>query len=320
MPGSDQKINYQIRPSKSIERKMLCEIIKDIQIILGNREFRYIGMGAKYFSDFLLIHNEFNIKEMISIEAEEQYTDRYEFNKPLKNIEMKYGMSNQILPQLEGFDQKLNVVWLDYDDAFSQEMLADVETLSRKIGIGSMFYISCNASVGGSEKGAKQAAFQEHVGDFYLEDTDKNLFTNKKIPLVIKKHFDHIITKGIYTRNKLEDTELEYKQLVFLIYSDGAPMVTIGGIIVDHNLKEKLKQYKLFDKYPFIVNDDEYFKIEIPKLTYKEIQLILKNIPLTLDEYNEISSELYHISFTEIDQFQKIYRYYPYYVEGSIHA
>ena len=43
MPGSDQNINYQIRPSKSIERKMMCELVKEIQIIQGTSELRYMG-------------------------------------------------------------------------------------------------------------------------------------------------------------------------------------------------------------------------------------------------------------------------------------
>lgn len=80
MPGSDQNINYQIRPSKSIERKMMCELVKEIQIIQGTSELRYIGMGAKYFTDFLLFHNEFGVTDMISIEAERERAMRYEFN------------------------------------------------------------------------------------------------------------------------------------------------------------------------------------------------------------------------------------------------
>lgn len=47
MPGSDQNINYQIRPSKSIERKMMCELVKEIQIIQGTSELRYIGIGER---------------------------------------------------------------------------------------------------------------------------------------------------------------------------------------------------------------------------------------------------------------------------------
>ena len=99
MPGSDQNINYQIRPSKSIERKMMCELVKEIQIIQGTSELRYIGMGAKYFTDFLLFHNEFGVTDMISIEAERERAMRYEFNKPLKSIQMIYGTTNEVLPQ-----------------------------------------------------------------------------------------------------------------------------------------------------------------------------------------------------------------------------
>ena len=53
MPGSDQKINYQVRPAKSIERKMLCDLIREVQLMRADGEMRYIGLGAKYFTDFL---------------------------------------------------------------------------------------------------------------------------------------------------------------------------------------------------------------------------------------------------------------------------
>ena len=126
MPGSDQNINYQIRPSKSIERKMMCELVKEIQIIQGTSELRYIGMGAKYFTDFLLFHNEFGVTDMISIEAERERAMRYEFNKPLKSIQMIYGTTNEVLPQIDQFEEKMNLVWLDYDGAFSEGMLSDI--------------------------------------------------------------------------------------------------------------------------------------------------------------------------------------------------
>lgn len=108
MPGSDKIINYQVRPAKSVERKMMCELVKQIQIIRGIDELRYIGMGAKYFTDFLLFHNEFGVSDMISIEGERERAVRYEFNKPLKNIQMIYGTTNEVLPQIEGFERKMN--------------------------------------------------------------------------------------------------------------------------------------------------------------------------------------------------------------------
>ena len=51
MSGSGERVNYQIRQGKSIERKMLCDLIRKFQIICGITDFRYIGMGAKYFED-----------------------------------------------------------------------------------------------------------------------------------------------------------------------------------------------------------------------------------------------------------------------------
>lgn len=33
----------------------------------------------------------------------------------------------------------MNLVWLDYDGAFSEGMLSDIETLCRRLYVGSMF-------------------------------------------------------------------------------------------------------------------------------------------------------------------------------------
>lgn len=192
MPGSDQNINYQIRPSKSIERKMMCELVKEIQIIQGTSELRYIGMGAKYFTDFLLFHNEFGVTDMISIEAERERAMRYEFNKPLKSIQMIYGTTNEVLPQIDQFEEKMNLVWLDYDGAFSEGMLSDIETLCRRLYVGSMFFISCNYSFAGKAS-EKRSAFEKSVGDYFEPDIEKSRYTNNGIPLIIQELINNLI-------------------------------------------------------------------------------------------------------------------------------
>lgn len=316
MPGSDQKINYQVRPAKSIERKMLCDLIREIQLIRADGEMRYIGLGAKYFTDFLLLHNEFGITDMISIEAEKQRSIRYEFNKPLKCIRMWYGTTNEVLPQIDGFDQKMNLVWLDYDNTFEDTMLMDVETICRNINVGSMFFLSCNYSFRGEKPSEKMMSFRNNVGDFFDENIEKNKYTSKKMPHVIKKLIDNQIKKTIDMRNRLDQSFIEYLQLLFLTYKDGAPMMTIGGILVDEELKIKIRSRGLFNKYLFMSCDEQIFSIDIPKLTNKEIQLILKNLPLSEDEFLEHEQKFYGIEYDEICKFEKIYRYYPYYSEG----
>lgn len=317
MPGSDQKINYQYRPAKAIERKMLCDLIREIQLIRADGEMRYIGLGAKYFTDFLLLHNEFGITDMISIEAQKERQVRYEFNKPLKCIQMWYGTTNEILPQISGFDQKMNLVWLDFDDAFGESMLYDLQTICRNINIGSMFFISCNHSYRGENQSEKRESFRESTGIFFDENIKKADYTNKRMPYVIKKVIDDQIRRIIDLRNRTEkDTTVEYMQLLFLTYQDGAPMMTIGGILVDEELKNKINESKIVDKYTFISDSENIFSIDIPCLTNKEIQLILKNLPISREEFQEHEKDFYGIEYEEISKFEKIYRYYPYYSEG----
>ena len=68
MAGSSVSVNYNIRPCKSIERKMMCEIIARLAIFEQLHNYRYIGMGAKYFTDFSLLHKRFGINKMHSME------------------------------------------------------------------------------------------------------------------------------------------------------------------------------------------------------------------------------------------------------------
>ncbi|WP_288682727.1 O-methyltransferase [uncultured Eubacterium sp.] len=321
MPGSDQTINYQIRPSKSIERKILCELVKEIQILEGNRELRYIGLGAKYFTDFLLIHNEFGVTDMISIESEISRQVRYEFNKPLKCIQMRYGSTNDILPQIGGFGEKTNLIWLDYDDAFSEYMLYDIETICRNIDTGSMFFISCNYSFKGENQSQKMENFKERIGNFFDEKIEKKMYTNKNIPFVIRRIMNTQISRIIEKRNILDPNDkVEYLQLLFLTYKDGAPMLTIGGILANQALKEKIVESNLNEKYKYISSQEDIFNIDIPKLTNKEIQIILQNIPVSKSEYETRKDEFYGITYDEIEKFEKIYRYYPYYAEGQFNT
>ena len=231
MPGSDQKINYQVRPAKSIERKMLCDLIREMQLIRADGEMRYIGLGAKYFTDFLLLHNEFGVTDMISIEAEKERQIRYDFNKPLKCIQMWYGTTNEILPQIEGFDEKMNLIWLDYDNAFDYTMLIDIETICRNIDVGSMFFISCNYSFRGEIPSEKMQSFKNSVGDYFDDTIGKNYYSTKRMPIIIKKLIDTQIYNVVEMRNRLNQSNLDYLQLLFLTYKDGAPMMTIGEFL-----------------------------------------------------------------------------------------
>lgn len=147
MPNTDIKINYYLRPQKSIERKMFCHLFRELNSIFSLKDYEYIGMGAKYFVDFIIFHREFGFQKMVSIEADEDNKEKYIFNKPLNCIEMEYGFSSEALHNIDWLKYKNKIIWMDYDDQLRDFMLEDIQTILTKIHSGSMFFFSFNSTL-----------------------------------------------------------------------------------------------------------------------------------------------------------------------------
>ena len=143
MASSFEKINYNLRPNKSIERKMMCEALSRLSFIEHLNKYRYIGLGSPYFADFILVHKNLGITDLISIEKEESKKNRFEFNIPYSGIKMHYGLSTTIIPNLE-LDKKKNIIWLDYDDKISDFMFSDIDSFFLNSKTGSFFIMSVN--------------------------------------------------------------------------------------------------------------------------------------------------------------------------------
>jgi hypothetical protein len=334
--GSGSKINYDVRPAKSAERKMLCDLLHLLQ---SKTSFftpnQYVGMGSKYFNDFMLFHNEFGFGEMVSIEGDIGSINRYEFNKPLKCIDIRPGFSSEVLPSIEWDTSRPSTVWLDYDGSIDRYMLEDVELLARNLKAGSVFFVSFNplipteemisadASIGCEGRGIAKGNIRvqwlkSKLGAYFLEGIDEKALSSLKKPLTFKSHFDRVINATLNQRNILEKTTYSYHQLLFMKYRDSAEMLTFGGMIVDDKMRAELKKANLSSLRDFIVEDigKPPWSIKVPMLTYKEVQAILKTMPLSgaeTDHLKEIG-----ITDDEINNFAKLYRYYPHFVQALV--
>ena len=60
---SPTSLNYEIRPCKFVERKMLLSAFARI-IPLFKQEYQYIGFGGLSFTDFKLFHRELHINRI----------------------------------------------------------------------------------------------------------------------------------------------------------------------------------------------------------------------------------------------------------------
>lgn len=316
MPDTDMKINYYVRQQKSIERKMFCHLLRELKPAFRLDKYRYVGMGAKYFADFILFHKEFGFRKMISIEADSENKTKYNFNKPLKCIDMEYNFSSDALHNIDWTGNYNNIIWLDYDSPLSGFMIEDIQTMISKLHSGGMFFISFNSQLP-KQPSDKERVFREKMGKYCPADLQRSNLADTKKDAYFKSIINNVIITSVKKRNISFPPEerLNFQQLIYFIYKDGAEMTTIGGILlnsIDQQEFDKLHIDNLLDFVKLNIEATPYSLI-VPPLTYKELNLLLRQLPTT-----DISTvKIPGLSQTQIESIVKLYRYYPFYLEAE---
>ncbi len=137
---SPTNLNYEVRPCKFVERRMLLSAFMRI-IPRFNVNYQYIGFGGLAFTDFKLFHRELHINTMYSIEG--GYNEqKLEFNKPYSCIKILCGDSSNMLSSIDL--SKSSIIWLDYDGCLTMDVFRDLEQVMMKIPHGSIYLMSCN--------------------------------------------------------------------------------------------------------------------------------------------------------------------------------
>lgn len=314
MKGSYEKINYSLRPAKTIERKMLCDAFRRLSPFGKLESYRYVGFGSTYFSDFILFHKSLGMNHMISIEKDKSNEERFKFNVPYKCIKLEFGNSNNVLPNLSWLTR--SIVWLDYDSTLNSSSLADIKFLIKNVCSGSLVIISVNAHPFGGNINDIEMIPQRR-----LENLKKNVGENK-IPVEINgKHLGGWGTAKVYRRiiqNEISETlndinggrekgsRLMYRQLFNFNYSDGAKMLTTGGILYDEGQQNIVEQCAFQDLH-YIKRDHTPYEIKVPNLTYREIHHLDTQLPREKGVILEAKS----IPQVDIEKYEKIYRYFP---------
>ena len=159
--ASFEKVNYALRPAKAVERKMLCECFRRLSQIARVDSYRYVGFGSTYFSDFTLIHRALGITDLVSIERETNKKERFELNRPYGSINLMFGESTELLPELDW--QPRTIMWLDYDGKLNADVLADIGTFCRSCTAGSVLVVSVNVHPDEGTDEKRLSALKERI-------------------------------------------------------------------------------------------------------------------------------------------------------------
>lgn len=330
--ASGDVINYSIRPAKTVERKIIRDLFSKLTAFKSLSDYKYIGFGSKYFSDFKLFHKDLHINDMVSIEADKEYSEKYKFNKPFDCIDLRFGLSTDVLVELN-YD-KPYICWLDYDYAIKQSVLDDIDILLENLENNSGSVISMSLNVRPYKHQALKEEFKSINGSHQelLIQKFGNLVESQFVPIIIPKQglkkastiseiIRQILVNKINNKINFINSALEpqdkwhFKQIFNFLYSDGAEMATWGWVFYKESEHSK---YDLcdFPSVDFHSSNEIAYEIIIPNFTIKEVNKLLECMPLKKPiDLARLPANIYMEA--DVEEFSKIYKYYPSFVNAD---
>lgn len=315
MPASYEIINYSLRPAKQIERKMIFEGAKRLSEFAHLESYRYVGFGSVFFTDFSMVHRHLNIEKMVSIERDKQKEERFIFNKPFRSIEMQFGESSLVLPQLSWSDH--TILWLDYDGRLNGECLADVGSFCANASSGSMLVLSVNSQFPSDCKDPEKLLADEIGSSFVPNGLVKADLKGWNLAKTIRRVVTASIEGALNDRNGVlpEEDRFHWHQVYSFDYADGAKMTTLGGVLCTHRDKPQFDRSS-FSKLPYFRDQiTDSYRIDVPSLTYRELRHLDKQLPL------EDGAKLVMPGIPEkaLRKYSEVYRFYPNFAETEQH-
>lgn len=312
MSASGRQVNYNVRTAKSVERHMIVDTVKELFKGYSVDQKRYIGFGSFYFTDFKLMHKALHIDNMVSIEKFTSDTQRVNFNKPYKCIDVRFGESQNLLPKLKWKKGYKDFIWMDYDKGLQTNMFLDCEIIFKNAAAGSVYLMTCNKQLKDYDLDAFKMKFDGLVPVGTVEKNLSSINSAKLIRLMFLSKIEEVIMQRNY---KLSDDEkLKFVPLLFFTYSDSvAEMMSFGGVLIRNDFDANKLQTDL-SYLPFVRFDDNEYEISPPNLTYKEIHHFNGHLPNNEEDLMDLE-ELVFIPKEEKLNYLKLYRYMPTYMD-----
>jgi hypothetical protein len=285
MAPSYRLIDYRLRPSKHVERVMLCEAFRRLRFHVPE-DYQYVGLGSVFFADFRMVHRSLGISRMFSIERQANHGDRFEWNKPYSGITMLFGETEQKLSDVD-FSEP-TITWLDYDGPLLKSVISDIRNVAHAASHGSVLVVTVNAHPRQTnEDGADMLdQVRAELGNERIPaKTDLASLRGWGLANFYRNVGDSEIRNALSTANGVRAPEerLDYEQLFNFQYDDGAKMATFGGVFFEREKRAELEACA-FDRLMFIRHGSDAFRIRAPKLTLREIAHLERQLPLAEGE------------------------------------
>jgi hypothetical protein len=306
---SYEKVHYEFRPAKQVERRMLLDLFQRL-MEAGYRisSYQYTGMGSIYFIDFVLFHRYLGIKKMVSVECVHEIKKRVHFNRPYGSIEIFMGDIAEYIPRLSR-DRK-HILWLDYDFVLRRDAVEAILLAAAQLSPGSFLVVTVDAEPPGpKEWGPKDWCkyFKQEAGDYLGNKARERHFAKSRLVEVNASIIESAIQHGLAGRE-----DVDFIPLMNFVYADGHCMLTLGGMIGAEEDRRRVLALERA-KLPFLRDSlaaDPYY-IRVPLLTRKE-RLHLDSVMPCRESWRPSEFEM---KAEDLQTYREIHPYYPAYTE-----
>ncbi|MEQ8353225.1 MAG: hypothetical protein RH862_17245 [Leptospiraceae bacterium] len=308
---SYRKVNYELRPAKQIERRMMVDVLMKLSTVgFQISEYVYVGFGSVFFVDYTLFHKFLGIRRMVSIEGGSNVERRVHFNKPYDFVDIYIGDFSSYVQSLQGMNEV--ILWLDFDNVLDSSMVRDLDSAVGYLKSNSIIIATVDSEPPGSEKDGPAEWFS-HFNE--VAPAEAAEFASAEAPDRIARRHISKLNQTILERRLQEACNYsgrEYFPLFNFFYGDGHDMLTVGGIILDSDA-DRSNIRGAIDNLPFIRAQTgmEHYSIRVPNLTRKE-RIYLDSCMPCADGW---LPEEFEMLPGEPEHYRELFKYLPAYAE-----
>lgn len=316
-------LNYDLRPEKQVERKIILEILNELRWLNYKiSSYRYIGMPSIFYYDFILFYKYLYIEDMIWFESQNM-PKRIEFNRPYDFVKIKLWNFRTTFKKTHF--SKRTILWLDYTTALDREKLETIsEVTSGYLKAWSIMIITTTSSypIDSEESLTKFNNKIEWFWDYLILEGDVNNISKinwNNLSSIYYKSIKACIDQALSTYNP----DLQSIPLFHLQYADWVRMCSFWFMVERKSKAQKVISF-LKKKKPELCGDTATtYEISLPVLTNKErkyldqMQSILKK---EIRDWRQASDLCNHIEIREqeVTNYLKHNKYHPNYFEWII--
>lgn len=310
---SYEKVHYEYRPAKQVERRMLLHAFHELRNLgYTISSYEYTGLGSIYFVDFVLFHRYLGLTRMTSVEGDNDIKNRVEFNCPYKLITVVHDDMSAQIARLS--PERHHILWLDFDSILTEELLDAVHLAAAQLSVQSILLVTVDVEPPGRpEDGLPNwnptewmRHYRREAGAHFWRGISRRDFARDALPATNARILQTVIDQGLRVR------DADFIGMFSFLYADGHRMLSVGGMIgIDEDRRriQSLNREDLFFMRDNIT--EEPFLIRVPLVTRMERLYLDQNMPCR----KNWSPSAFEMKLDDVEDYRKIYRYYPAYTE-----